>query len=231
MALFGLMMMAVAVSGRSLLQEESDVPCSTAVTYSVLNDCDWNAEKFPTDFPTGSDHWSPLCGTAHNSDYTMWEVNGTSTEGVKDVAELGSHTALNAEIDTCVDDGNCAEFVTFSCKPFSGTCKHEGTIDMTEEFPYVSLLSMIAPSPDWMTGVNSVKLCGDEGMWLKSYSKDLIAYDAGTDDGESYESPDSESSEPITAFDAEDETNIFYNVDETMLYPVCTITFTLEDGE
>ena len=72
-----------------------------------------------------------------------------STTGVKDVAEAGDHTALQGEVEACVAEGNCAGYASFNCSEFSGTCDHAGMVDMTKEFPYVSMISMIAPSPDW----------------------------------------------------------------------------------
>ena len=79
----------------------------------------------------------------------MWRVGELSTVGVKDVAELGSHSALQQEVEACVEEGNCTSYVSYSCSPFSGTCVHEGSLDMNMDKPYVSLISMIAPSPDW----------------------------------------------------------------------------------
>ncbi|CAD7704062.1 unnamed protein product [Ostreobium quekettii] len=213
--------------------KESDVPCSTDVTYEVLNACDWSEDKFPRDYPSSSAHWSPLCGTAHNENYSMWDVGQISTEGVRIVAEIGDHGTLEEEVQACIDAGNCSAFYEWGCSTFSGTCDHAGTIDMSGDYPYVSLLSMIAPSPDWMTGVSSAKLCGPGGNWTSEYKRDLGGYDAGTDSGPSYTSPDDATDpfEPIFALNATDESNLLYNVDEGKLYPVCTITFTLSTDD
>jgi len=243
--LLGLACLRGDVAGRSLLQnggddgmdmpeemdglEESDVPCSTDVTYEVLNSCDWSKEKFPRDYP-GNAHWSPLCGTSHNENYSMWGVGQISTEGVKLVAEDGIHGTLEDEVEDCIDADNCSGFFEFGCSTFSGTCDHAGTVDMSSDYPYVSMLSMIAPSPDWMTGVASLKLCGAGGNWTSEYMRELNGYDAGTDSGPSYSSPDDPTDpfEPIFALNATDESNLLYNVEEMKLYPVCTITFTLK---
>mmetsp|Transcript_7580 Transcript_7580/g.22993 ORF Transcript_7580/g.22993 Transcript_7580/m.22993 type:complete len:81 (-) Transcript_7580:282-524(-) len=53
---------------------------------------------------------------------------------------------------------------------------------------------MIAPSPDWITGFHQLNVCDEEnGEWVDSMKGELIGYDAGTDDGKSYESPDNAS--------------------------------------
>lgn len=62
------------------------------------------------------------------------------------------------------------------------------------------------------SGIDSVKLC-ENGEWIESYERELGAYDAGTDDGVTFLSPDEPREErvPISRFDALDSSNIFYN--------------------
>ncbi|GMH44748.1 hypothetical protein BSKO_12700 [Bryopsis sp. KO-2023] len=130
------------------LQAEGDVPCSQGVRYKVVNDCQWNSKRHPTDYPENA-HWSPLCGTTHNSEASLFSIGESATDGVKLVAETGSCSILEDEVTSCSDDGNCGAFLKFPCDPFSGTCKSEGVVNVTEAMPYLSVLSMVAPSPDW----------------------------------------------------------------------------------
>jgi len=51
----------------------------------------------------------------------------------------------------------------------------------------VSVIAMIAPSPDWFVGVDSIELCGNDGEWKDSISViSLPAWDAGTDSGTTF---------------------------------------------
>ena len=55
-------------------------------------------------------------------------------------------------------------------------------IAVNSEFPLVSFITMIAPSPDWFVGVHDFNLCNTTtGKWLDSRKRDLPPYDAGTD--------------------------------------------------
>ena len=55
-------------------------------------------------------------------------------------------------------------------------------IEVNSEFPLVSFITMIAPSPDWFVGVHDFNLCNTTtGKWLDSRKRDLPPYDAGTD--------------------------------------------------
>ena len=56
-------------------------------------------------------------------------------------------------------------------------------------YSMVSLISMIAPSPDWFVGVDSYDLCGMNG-WKENVTMDLLPWDAGTDSGRSFTTED-----------------------------------------
>jgi hypothetical protein len=59
---------------------------------------------------------------------------------------------------------------------------------------------MIAPSPDWFVGVSGLELRPD-GEWIGKLGVDLLPYDAGTDSGLSFTSPNNNTNpaEPITS--------------------------------
>ena len=52
-------------------------------------------------------------------------------------------------------------------------------------YSMVSLITMIAPSPDWFVGVDSYDLCGMNG-WKEKVTMYLLPWDAGTEDGLTY---------------------------------------------
>ena len=74
---------------------------------------------------------------------------------------------------------------------------------VTREFPLVSLVAMLAPSPDWFVGVAALGLCED-AVWVAERRVELFAHDAGTDSGRSYEAPDADTQprEPIRRIEA-----------------------------
>ena len=56
-------------------------------------------------------------------------------------------------------------------------------VEVTQDFPLVSLVTGIAPSPDWFTGIKKFDLCNNStGLWKDSWNIDmLVPWDAGTD--------------------------------------------------
>ena len=64
---------------------------------------------------------------------------------------------------------------------------------VSQAFPRLTLVSMVAPSPDWFVGVAGLELF-DGAVWVSNAVVTLYPLDAGTDDGPSYLSPDADSS-------------------------------------
>ncbi len=96
-----------------------------------------------------------------------------------------------------------------------GATKTPGIVNFTkvlvnETHSLISLISMIFPSPDWFLGISNMDMCDKiTGEWRKNYTRDLLPYDSGTDDGTSFESPDSvtDPRKNIVLIGKEDETN------------------------
>jgi hypothetical protein len=102
----------------------------------------------------------------------------------------GDERALNSEMD---DEINLKK----AHKRYRGNGFFGGTgrrdvddIEVNSEYPLVSFITMIAPSPDWFVGVHDYNLCNTTtGKWLDSRTRDLPPYDAGTDSGLNFDSP------------------------------------------
>lgn len=164
---------------------EVDEPDETA-DFMLTFQATWSSATHPVSFPPGP-HFSGLIGATHNSGYVMWGVGALSTTGIKDMAELGSKSALMGEVDAAIQAGNADNAVSGS-----GISVAPGIVSVSFEanaqFPLLSVTSMIAPSPDWFVGVADLDL-KPGGQWVDSVSVTLPPYDAGTDSGSSYTSP------------------------------------------
>jgi hypothetical protein len=51
----------------------------------------------------------------------------------------------------------------------------------------MSFLTMLGPSPDWNVGLSAEDLCTKECGWAQRVVQDMIPWDAGTDNGVTYE--------------------------------------------
>ncbi|HUU45107.1 MAG TPA: spondin domain-containing protein [Acidobacteriota bacterium] len=160
------------------------LPVGEAI-YDLTFTATWSATTHPENFP-GNPHFSSLAGATHSAAVSFWSVGELATTGIKNVAEGGNPGVLLDEVADAIDAGT-AEFSLLG----GGIGTSPGTVSMAiavnGDHPLVTLVSMIAPSPDWFVGVNGLNL-GQNGAWIDSHTVDLFLYDAGTDDGEDYTS-------------------------------------------
>jgi Spondin_N len=168
-------------------------PSSDAATarYRVTFRATWSRGTHPTDFPSNP-HFSPLVGGTHGDAVTFWRGGALATEGIRRMAELGSQSPLDEEVRAAVDAGLAQFVLRGGGIPLSpGEASLE--FDVTRDYPLVTLVSMIAPSPDWFVGVSGLPL-RREGAWRDEIVVDLLPWDAGTDIGRTFTSPDAAAS-------------------------------------
>ncbi|MGB0953485.1 MAG: spondin domain-containing protein [Planctomycetota bacterium] len=165
-------------------------------TYRVTFDAAWSQQTHPTDFP-GNPHFSPLIGSTHAGSFAFWEKGGLATNGIESMAETGSTSSLTQEINQAITAGNAEFLLTGAGINSPGSTSM--TFDITSEFSAVTLVTMIAPSPDWFVGVDGLELF-ENNRWLDQVVVDLAAYDSGTDDGVQYTSSNANSNpaQPIS---------------------------------
>jgi len=161
--------------------------CEGSATYSAVFNSTWSAETHPNDFPDKA-HFSELIGATHNSEVSFWSVGQKASAGIKDVSEIGVNRKFIKEVKWAMKIGEAGSVVHGpDIKQASGQI----TVDfqVSHKYSLLTLMTMIAPSPDWFVGISSLNLC-ENGTWLANKTIDLKVYDAGTDDGESYAAED-----------------------------------------
>ena len=151
------------------------------ITYQVTFQGTWTTAATPGGLP-GSAHFSPLIGTVHNDRVTFWEVGGMASRGVEDVAELGHTSAFKSEINASDHAGAIIEKGLGT----GGTPEVSVEFETTRDHPLVTLITMIAPSPDWFVGVSGLSLLDARDRWLPRLEVDLFPYDAGTENGNGF---------------------------------------------
>jgi len=159
------------------------------VTYRVTVAGTWTAASHPHEYPDDA-HFSWLTGATHDEDYRLFEAGGIATPGLEALAEVGELSPYDAQIEAAIGRGSAGAL--FQARPIErmpGTTTFEVTVD--ERHPLVSLVTMIAPSPDWFTGVADIRLL-ENGAWIAEKTLPLEAWDAGTDSGATFRSPDAD---------------------------------------
>lgn len=162
-------------------------------TYTVTLDATWSAETHPNGFPSNP-HFSGLIGGSHDSTVRFWELGQLATTGIRQMAEWGSKQTLTQEVETAIAGGGAGAVISGG-----GIGTSPGQVSQSfsvaPEFPLVTLVAMIAPSPDWFVGVAGVNLLAG-GSWQAEVVVTLFPVDAGTDSGTNYNSFDQVTNPP-----------------------------------
>jgi hypothetical protein len=163
-------------------------PMAGPVTYRVEFTPLWTKANFPFEYPDTSlihkPHFSGLIGTAHNASYAIYKEGRMPSPGLERLSEMGKHDPLDAEINGAIAAGNALALTESDpLKDFTQTAKAEVKVD--DAHPMVSIVAMIAPSPDWFAGVADVNLM-ENGAWMASKTVDVMPWDSGGDDGTTY---------------------------------------------
>ncbi|OIQ29730.1 MAG: hypothetical protein BM564_05870 [Bacteroidetes bacterium MedPE-SWsnd-G2] len=158
----------------------------SSAIYDISFQSSWNSTDHGT--VPGNAHWSNLVGATHNASIRLLEMGQLASPGIKSVAEAGVNTNLFNEVSDYISDGDADQWLQQGFSPFAAISSATlEDVTVSEDFPLLSLVSMIAPSPDWIIAINSFNL-RDGDSWKDNISIDLFAYDAGTDSGTDYTS-------------------------------------------
>ena len=189
-----------------------------SVTYRVTFEGKFTASALASgvSVPSG-EHFTTLIGAVHNGSATFWSSGGTASAGIEAVAELGTTGTFQSEVNAAMPD---ALAVIEQSIASGGTAAATVDITLTTDHPLVTLLTMIAPSPDWFAGVSGLSLLDAQNVWLSQRQVDLFPYDAGTEEGTEF-SLNNAATSPQGTIASIQGTGKFSNE------PIATLTFDL----
>lgn len=174
----------VGLSIVSCKKEEEEVPVNSAL-YDVTVTGMWSSASHPVNYPSNA-HFSPLVGMVHNNKAKLFELGELASPGIKSMAETGSVTVLNTEIDALISGGNVASRIN-GTGISNGTGGGTATVQISGSHSMVSIVSMIAPSPDWFISIHDLSLIRN-GEYISDTIINMGSYDSGTDSGTSFTS-------------------------------------------
>ena len=161
------------------------------VRYRVTFNSTWSKTSHPKNFPRNP-HFSGLVGVTHSPEVLLWKNDHFASRGLELVAETGGKTVINQEIDQLIKRGS-AQFKISGAGIPNSPGKVAVNFNVTRTYSKVSLVSMLAPSPDWFVGVSGLELYKDN-KWLTKKVIPLAVYDSGTDSGKRFVSGDQNTS-------------------------------------
>ncbi|WP_131781213.1 spondin domain-containing protein [Legionella gresilensis] len=131
-------------------------------------------------------HFSGLIGATHTAGFKLFAKGQKPTPGLENLSEHGEHSPLDKEIDAAIKAGKAGTLIETK-EGIKGPIHEPVTtiFTTTQKFPMVTMVAMIAPSPDWFAGAADVKLYSN-GKWVPTITVDAYAWDSGGDDEETF---------------------------------------------
>ncbi len=157
------------------------------VQYRLDFEATWTPSQLVSGaLPPGA-HFTPLIGASHRPGEPLWQAGTNATLGIENGAELGFTLQLERAIQALIATGPALEQVLIRQNLFAGNFPQTATTTFSadDEHSSVTLISMIAPSPDWFVGVSNLAL-QQNGTWIPELTVDLHPYDAGTESGNGF---------------------------------------------
>lgn len=194
----------VSLTGDTLFQGSGTwviipgISAANRVTYRVTFNSFWSQATHPIDFPGFQAHFSGLIGMSHNNSVQLFTPGTLASPGIKSMAETGSKSLLSNEIDLFIDEGSAQSEISGG-----GIGLSPGSVsvdfDLTNTHSLISIVSMVAPSPDWYIGIRDINLF-ENGTWVENLVVDVNIYDSGTDSGITFNSGDQPTVPPVPIF-------------------------------
>ncbi|XP_052738249.1 spondin-1 [Bicyclus anynana] len=203
--------------------------------YKMVFEGLWSPQTHPKNFPVQAlwlTHFSDVIGATHPKNFSFWGEGEIATDGFRSLAEWGSVGLLERELR---QQGSVLRSIVKAAGLWHPRLNQNtsATFSVDRKRHLLSLASMFGPSPDWVVGVSALELCNKDCTWAASKVIDLFPYDAGTDDGISYMSPNAETTPRekmyrITTMYPEDPRAPFYNPDQKQMNPMARLYLTRE---
>jgi hypothetical protein len=172
----------VAIILYNINENMDSVTQNTERKFKIIFSTNWgtpgteNNINFPTKQKNGEDsHTGNMCLITHNDKYSAFKLGDYANQGIIESSEYGKNDSLITEIIN--EKQNCFSYYTAPVLNTPGKAIFDITIN--PQYPYISFVTMIAPSSNWFTGISSVNLTNViEPIRIPTY-----AYDAGADYG------------------------------------------------
>lgn len=95
----------------------------------------------------------------------------------------GSTTTLENEINAQITAKKAWKLILPGGSPGPEAVQNGIGVEVTANFSKVSIITMLAPSPDWFIGIDSLDMCNN-GTWRQTWDVTMSPpWDAGTEEG------------------------------------------------
>ena len=158
--------------------------------YRVTFSPNFIEDEFPVDYPANA-AFSQILVAAHAPGERIFNVGAPASEGLKTLAEEGAVGSFRGELALEGTEDNVTYRLVNSANGGGATAEQSVNITVDPDKTSISFIVSLTPSPDWFLASLDLSIIGDDGNSLIELEEfGVEVYDAGTDSGDTYASPD-----------------------------------------
>lgn len=163
----------------------STAMCKGDTTFDVTFRNQLTPRNFGNKIPSTGLVFSPIVAITHSNRLSFLTVRGKASAQIEQIAETGMNGRLVSHATFLRDTTGMVKTVAAAPGPTMPGSFTRLRVVANQSNPFLTVVSMIAPSPDWIVQLNNVNLCER----FNNRFGVLIAYDTGTDSGRNFTSP------------------------------------------
>lgn len=156
-------------------------------TYRVTFMPNFTDQTHPSDYPQNAG-FSKMFLMAHSGSTGVFRTGVNASDGLENYVENGDISTLDLE-HTPINENDPITIRRIG-NDIGPTATDAIEITITPNTPLLSFVSKISPSPDWFVGIDSFSLVNPDSSLVEEIELLLTGFDAGTDGGTTYDSPD-----------------------------------------
>lgn len=165
-------------------EPEIDTKDSFEIRYKLSFDAYWSEETHPLDYPANA-AFSSVFALVHDDTTNLFVRGDLSSEALATFATEGNIGPIRELGINLIQQNRALDRMTAFGISSPGTT--HAFIGVDEAHSRVTALAKLRPSPDWFVAVQAVELY-ENGAWVPTKTVEVLAYDAGVDGGNSFES-------------------------------------------
>ena len=166
-----------------LITSSLSIAGTEEATYRVILTSLWSAKNH-SGFPVNA-HFSPPVLVSHDKSFSLYRAGEKASRPLEPLAELGQTRLIRNLIEHAQSEGAVLDhFEGENFFPNKVGASRSFEIKLDSEHSLLSLVTMIAPSPDWIVGFSSIPLFSQENGFVQTKEINLYAIDAGTEEGD-----------------------------------------------
>ncbi|MDC7994734.1 spondin domain-containing protein [Altibacter sp. HG106] len=158
-------------------------------TYLVTFTPNFTDTAFPDDYPSNP-MFSGMVLAVHGEDKAIFQPGTLASDALRVFAEEGESSDLVSDLRMSGDEDSVDFLVSTYPQSEGPTTAQSVTVTIDPDHTAISFVSSLLPSPDWFVGINTVSMIESTNSLYDELTVNVVAYDAGTDSGTTYDSSD-----------------------------------------